>query len=141
MLRIPPRSSILFSRFFALFLFISWLVLLCIQPVTIESDSYGYMATADNLGDTSSGRPILFPLILLITKTLHLKQSIVCYLIQTFSLLAFLWHAGARKELFALRNTGILIGFLLLPAIWSYCGSCLTESILFAVEIDRKSVV
>jgi ABC-type multidrug transport system fused ATPase/permease subunit len=93
------------------------------------------MAMADNLGDTSSGRPILFPLLLLITNKLHVKQSILCYLIQGISLLSFLWFLSPRKKLFSLTNTGILIGFLMLPAMWSYSGSCLTESILFAVEI------
>lgn len=135
MLRIPSRSHIIFSQFFALFLFVAWLVLLCIQPVSIEPDSYTYMETANNLGDTSSGRPILFPLLLVITNKLHLKQSIVCYLIQILSLVAFLRYFSPGKKLFSLTNTGIFIGFLMLPAIWSYSGSCLTEAILFAVEI------
>lgn len=135
MLHNPPRPLIIFSWFFALFLFVVWLVLLCINPVGIAPDSYGYIATADNLSDTSSGRPILFPLLLLITNKLHLKLSIVTYLIQILSLIAFLWHFGSRKNLFSLTNTGIVIGFLMLPAIWSYCGVCLTESILFAVQI------
>lgn len=135
MLRIPSRSYILFSQFFALFLFVCWLVLLCVQPVSIEPDSYTYMETAKNLGDTSSGRPILFPLLLLITNKLHLKQSIICYLVQIMSLVAFLRFFSPDKKLFSLTNTGIFIGFLMLPAIWSYTGSCLTESILFAVEI------
>lgn len=135
MLRTPSRLHIIFTQFFALFLFVCWLVLLCIQPVVIAPDSYTYMATANNLGDTSSGRPILFPLLLLITEKLHLKQSIVYFLIQILSLVAFLWFFSPRKKLFSLTNTGIFIGFLMLPAIWSYCGTCLTESILFAVEI------
>ncbi|WP_407744890.1 hypothetical protein [Niastella sp.] len=103
--------------------------------MTFFPDSYDYLATADHLSDTSSGRPLLFPLLLRITGMLHLKQSIVCYFIQILSLACFFWFCGPRKKLLSLTNIGILIGFLLLPAIWSYCGSCLTESILFAVEI------
>lgn len=97
-------------------------------------DSVSYQATADHLGDTY-GRPVLFPLLLRITGKLHLKQSIVCYFVQILSLACFFWFCGPRKKLLSLTNIGILIGFLLLPAIWSYCGTCLTESILFAVEI------
>jgi hypothetical protein len=135
MLRIPPRTRILFFQLLAILLFVSWLVLFCINPVTFLPDSDGYLATADHLSDTSSGRPLLFPLLLRITNTLHLKQSIVCYFVQILSLVAFFWFCGPRKKLLSLTNTGILTGFLLLPAIWSYCGACLTESILFAVEI------
>jgi len=135
MLRIPPRIRSIFFLFLALLLFISWLVLFCIKPVTILPDSYTYLATVDHLGDTSSGRPVLFPLLLLISSQLHLKQSIVCYLIQVLSLAAFCWFCGPRKKLWSLTNIGIFTGLLLLPAIWSYCGSCLTESILFAVQL------
>lgn len=135
MFRIPPRTHIIFFQLFAILLFVSWLILLCIKPVAFFPDSATYLATADHLSDTSSGRPILFPLLLVITSALHLKQSIVCYFVQMLSLVSFFWFCGPRKKLLSLTNIGILIGLLLLPAIWSYCGSCLTESILFAVEI------
>jgi hypothetical protein len=135
MFRIPSRTRIISFQLIVLLLFISWLILFCIKPVTILPDSYGYLATADNLSDTSSSRPLLFPLLLRMTNTLHLKQSIVCYFVQILSLIGFFWFCGPRKKLLSLTNIGILTGFLLLPAIWSYCGACLTESILFAVEI------
>jgi hypothetical protein len=135
MFRIPTRTRIILFQLLAILLFVSWLILLCIKPVTFLPDSDGYLATADHLSDTSSGRPVLFPLLLLITSKLHLKLSIVCYFIQILSLACFFWFCGPRKKLLSLTNIGILIGFLLLPAIWSYCGTCLTESILFAVEI------
>jgi hypothetical protein len=135
MFRIPSRTRIIFFQLLALLLFISWLILFCIKPVTLLPDSDGYLATADHLSDNSTSRPLLFPLLLRITNTLHLKQSIVCYLIQILSLACFFWFCGPRKKLFSSTNFGILTGFLLLPAIWGYCGACLTESILFAIEI------
>src|SRR4051794_2606939 len=107
MFRIPPQTRIIFFRLFAIFLFVSWLILFCIKPVIIAPDSYGYLETADNLSDTSSARPILFPLLLRIMSLLHLKQSIVCYFIQILSLLSFFWFCGPRKKLFSLTNTGI----------------------------------
>jgi len=135
MFRITSRTRLIFFQLIAILLFVSWLILLCIKPVNFFPDSDGYLATADHLGDTSSGRPVLFPLLLLITNKLHLKLSIVCYFIQILSLVCFFWFCGPRKKLLSLTNIVVLIGFLLLPAIWSYCGACLTESILFAVEI------
>jgi hypothetical protein len=135
MLRIPTRTPKIFFQLIAILLFISWLILFCVKPVTFLPDSDGYLATANHLSDNSTSRPLLFPLLLRITNTLHLKQSIVCYFINILSLLSFFWFCAPRKKLFSVTNTGILIGFLLLPAIWSYCGACLTESILFAVEL------
>ena len=135
MLRIPTRPRIIFFQLFAIVLFVSWLVLLCIKPVIFLPDSDGYLETANHLSDNSTSRPLLFPLLLRIMNTLHLKQSIVCYFINILGLLGFFWFCGPRKKLLSVTNLGILIGFLLLPAIWSYCGACLTESILFAVEI------
>ncbi|OQP50502.1 hypothetical protein A4H97_01285 [Niastella yeongjuensis] len=135
MFRIPTRARSIFFQFIAVFLFITWLILLCIKPVNFFPDSDGYLETANNLGDTSSGRPILFPLLLLITNKLHLKLSLVCYFIEIISLAALFWFCGPRKKLLSSTNFAILIVVLLLPAISSYCGACLTESILFAVEI------
>lgn len=135
MLRIPTRPRILFFQLFALVLFIAWLVLFCIQPVVFLPDSYGYLETANHLSDNSTSRPLLFPFLLRITNTLHLKQSIVCYFINILSLLSFFRLCGTRKKRLSVTNTGLFAGLLLLPAIWSYCGACLTESILFAVEI------
>ncbi|MBO9198738.1 MULTISPECIES: hypothetical protein [Niastella] len=135
MLHIPSRTPKVFFLILAIFLSISWLVLLIINPVIIAPDSYGYMETAKHLSDPSSSRPILFPLLILITNTLHLKLSIVCYFIQMASLVCFFWFCGPRKNLLSLANLGILIVFLLMPATWSYFGICLTESIIFAVEI------
>jgi len=135
MLPIPARPRTLIFQLFALVLFVAWLILFCMNPVTYLPDSYGYLETANHLTDNSTSRPLLFPLLLRITNTLHLKQSIVCYFIQVLSLIGFCRYCGPRKKLLSVTNTGILAGFLLLPAIWSYCTTCLTESILFAVEI------
>ena len=135
MLRIPTRPRIIFFQLIAVVLFVTWLVLLCINPVKFYPDSDGYLETANHLTDNSTSRPLLFPLLLQIINTLHLKQSIVCFFINIFSLLSFFQLCGPRKKLFSVTNIGILTGFFLLPAIWSYCAACLTESILFAVEI------
>jgi len=43
--------------------------------------------------------------------------------------------ASGKNPLFSLRNTIVLTAFLMLIGIWSYCGTYLTESILFAVQI------
>jgi hypothetical protein len=129
------RKNAIFPLFLFLLLFISWLVLFCIKPVVFYPDSETYQATAAHLTDPSQVRPILFPLVLRITGTLHLKLSIICFLTDVFGLVCFLGLLSPRKQLFTRTNLGIGIGFFLLPAIWSYCGTCLTESILPAVEI------
>jgi hypothetical protein len=135
MSRIPTRPRIIFFQLITIVLFVSWLVLLCVQPVKFLPDSYGYLETANHLTDNSTSRPLLFPLLLRILNTLHLKQSIVCFFINILSLLSFFRLCGPHKKLLSVTNMGILIGFFLLPATWSYCGTCLTESVLFAVEI------
>lgn len=132
---IPPRKSILALRLISIVLCISWLVLFCIKPVVFYPDSETYQATAAHLTDSASIRPILFPLLLRITAALHLKLSVVCFLIDVLSLVCFLRFCAPRSKSSGRARPGILIAFLLLPAIWSYCGTCLTESILPAVEI------
>jgi len=129
-----PRKNIIFSLFLCSLLFLSWLVLFCIKPVVFYPDSETYQATAAHLTDSTQVRPLLFPLLLRITGVLHLKLSIICFLADVFSLVCLLGLLSPRKPLFTRTNLGILIGFFLLPAIWSYCGTCLTESILPAVE-------
>lgn len=129
------RRNRFFLQFLFLLLFASWLGLFFIKPLVFFPDSETYQATAHHLKDPSQVRPLLFPLLLRITDALHLKLSIVCYLANVFSLICLLALAGPRKRLLSPTNLGIMIGFFVLPAIWSYCGTCLTESILPAVEI------
>lgn len=131
----PRRKIIISLQLVFVLLLVSWLILFCISPVVFFPDSESYQATTAHLTDSTSIRPILFPLLLRITDALHLKLSIVCFLIDIFSLVCFLRLAGPRRKLLSPTNLGLLIGFLLLPGIWNYCGTCLTESILPAVEI------
>src|SRR5579872_6271226 len=134
MFRLPRLITILFFQLVFIVLFIAWLVLFCIKPVVFTPDSTTYQSTAAHLTDPTSLRPILFPLLLRITNVLHLKQGIVCYLVDLFSLGCMLVFWSPRKKSLSRTNIAIMVGFLLLPAIWSYCNTCLTESILPAVE-------
>jgi hypothetical protein len=118
-------------------LFASWLVLFVIDPVRMAPDSYGYIADSKNLFDPSyqTMRPVLFPLFLRISNNLHLKMSIIAYLLNCASLLYLVKMASGKQPLFSWRNTIVLICFFMLTGIWSYSGIYLTESILFSVEL------
>jgi hypothetical protein len=118
-------------------LFLGWLFIFCRDSVIMAPDSYGYMADAKGLSDPTyqTIRPILFPAFLRLIGYGVLKMSVVTFLINIASLLYLLHIAEGRGRWFYRRTAVILICFLLLPGIWSYCGIYLTESILFAVEI------
>ena len=109
-----------------------------VTPVRICPDSYGYFADADHLFEPGyqTIRPVLFPLFLRVLYNTPLKMSVVAYLLNCASLLSMVKLAGGKaRPLFSQRNTIVLISFLMLIGIWSYCGTYLTESILFAVQI------
>ena len=118
-------------------LFSSWLVLFIINPVRMFPDSYGYIADSKNLFDPAyrTMRPVLFPFFLRILNSVHLKMSIIAYLLNCAGLLYLVKMASGRQPLFSLRNTIVLICFFMLTGIWSYSGAYLTESILFSVEL------
>jgi hypothetical protein len=118
-------------------LFASWLVLFIINPVRMAPDSYGYIADSKNLFDPyyRTMRPALFPFFLRILNSVHLKMSIIAYLLNCASLLYLVKMAGGGQPLFSRRNTIVLICFFMLTGIWSYSGIYLTESILFSVEL------
>ncbi|WP_431214128.1 hypothetical protein ACQ86N_04465 [Puia sp. P3] len=119
-------------------LFSGWLYLFVTTPVRICPDSYGYFADADHLFEPGyqTIRPVLFPLFLRVLHGTPLKMSIVAYLLNCGSLLYMVkLGSGKARPLFSRRNTIVLISFLMLIGIWSYCGTYLTESILFAVQI------
>ena len=118
-------------------LFSGWIYLLVVTPVRMCPDSYGYFADADHLFEPGyqTIRPVLFPLFLRVLHNTPLKMSIVAYLLNCASLLYMVKLAGGKNRLFSQRNTIVLISFLMLIGVWSYCGTYLTESILFAVQI------
>ena len=119
-------------------LFSGWIYLLIVTPVRMCPDSYGYFADADHLFEPGyhTIRPVLFPLFLRVLHNTPLKMSLVAYLLNCVSLLYMVKLAGGKaRPLFSQRNTIVLISFLMLIGIWSYCGTYLTESILFAVQI------
>jgi len=118
-------------------LFSGWLILFIISPVKMFPDSYGYFADAKNLFDPAyqTVRPVLFPFFLRVLDGTPLKMSIVAYLLNCASLLALVKMAAGKQPLFSLRNTIVLICFFLLTGLWSYCGTYLTESILFSVTL------
>ena len=117
-------------------LFLFWLIFLSLSPLGLHPDSPGYQQDADNLTLPGyvSMRPFLFPVFLHIADTLGVKMSILAFLINAGSLLFLIWYAGGRQKLFSARNSILLAGFFLLPALWSFSGSKLTESIIPAVE-------
>ncbi len=100
-------------------------------------DSYGYIDNSKILFDhaQSMTRPVLYPLFVRVTMDLHLKASIVSYLLNCASLFYLLKTTTGKRPLFSTQNTIVLICVLMLTGIWSYCGTYLTESILFAVEL------
>lgn len=116
-------------------LFIGWLILFITQPIHLTNDAEGYLTDAKSLFDPSyqTMRPVLFPFCLRVLSTLGLKLSVTAYLINAAGLLYFIRETSGKW--FSLPNTLILIGYFLLTGIWSYCGTCLTESILLSVEL------
>ena len=130
-----PLTRIL--QVFLLLLFSGWLVLFIIDPVRMFPDSYGYIADSKNLFDPvyQTMRPFLFPFFLRILNGLHLKMSIIAYLVNCAGLLYLVKMASGKQPLFSQRNTIVLICFFMLTGIWSYSGTYLTESIIFSVEL------
>jgi len=118
-------------------LFCGWLYLFIVTPVRMCPDSYGYFADAEHLFEPGyqTIRPVLFPLFLRVLHNTPLKMSIVAYLVNCASLLYLVELASGKNRLFSRRNTIVMISFLMLVGIWSYCGTYLTESILLAVQI------
>ncbi|MBS1602515.1 MAG: hypothetical protein JST42_07590 [Bacteroidetes bacterium] len=128
-------------------LFSGWLYLFITTPVRMCPDSYGYFADAGHLFDPGyqTIRPVMYPAFLRVLGGVPIKMSIVAYLLNCASLLYLVKLAsgkdgsrgGARGKggLFSLRNTIVMTAFLMLVGVWSYCGTYLTESILFAVQV------
>ena len=123
-------------RFMLFALFASWLILFIVNPVKMYPDSYGYFENAKNLFDPAQTmtRPILYSIFIRIIMGLHLKASIVSYLLNCASLLYLMRMAAGKGPLFSIQNTIVLVCLFMLTGIWSYCGTYLTESILPAVE-------
>lgn len=113
----------------------SWLILFWGQPIKMTNDSDGYLSDARNLFDPAyqTFRPFLYPFYLRVVGTLGLKMSVVAYLIELCSLFYFL--NSCFKEWFSTRFDLVALVYLAFTGIWSYCGTCLTESILFLVEV------
>lgn len=118
-------------------LFSGWLVLFIVSPVKMAPDSYGYFNDSTHLFDPGfhTMRPVLYPLFLRIFSAVPVKMSIVAYLLNCASLLYLVKLSAGTQGLFSRRNTIVLIAFFMLVGIWSYCGTYLTESILFAVVL------
>jgi len=118
-----------------LFLAGSWLVLFCNQPITMTNDSDGYLSDARNLFNPAyqAFRPFLYPFYLRLVGTLGLKMSVVAYLLELSSLLYFLHFCFG--DWFSTRFSLVAFVYLAFTGIWSYCGTCLTESILLPAEI------
>ncbi|HEX3934170.1 MAG TPA: hypothetical protein VHW43_05790, partial [Puia sp.] len=117
-------------------LFFAWFLFLSFSPVASHPDSLSYQLDADHFTDPMWGgmRPPLFPLFLRLTDILGIKLSIATFLVNVASLVCFVLVAGYRQPLFSRRNSLLLTGFFVLPALWSFSGATLTESILPAVE-------
>jgi hypothetical protein len=117
-------------------LFLAWFLFLAFSPVVLHPDSISYQLDADHFTDPGWGgmRPPLFPFFLRLTQILGIKLSIATFLVNVASLVCFLLVAGYRQPLFSQRNLLLLTGFFLLPALWSFSGAKLTESIIPAVE-------
>src|ERR1700754_1462620 len=96
-----PLTRILQAILFLLFA--SWLILFIVNPVRMAPDSYGYIADSKGLFDPSyqTMRPVLFPFFLLILNSLHLKMSIVAYLLNCASLLCLVKTASGKQPLFS----------------------------------------
>ncbi|TDW97359.1 hypothetical protein [Dinghuibacter silviterrae] len=122
-------------KFLPFFLFLCWLALFILQPVALFNDSPGYMADARNLFDPSyhTIRPVLFPFFLRVVDTLHIKLSIAALVVNTASFWYLLKMASGRWM--STGNALFLSAFFLMTGIWSYCGTCLTETILPSVEL------
>jgi|GEM_PF-3461190 len=139
-------------------LFSGWLYLFVTTPVRMCPDSYGYFADAGHLFDPGyqTIRPVMYPALLWVFHAIPIKMSIVAYLLNCASLLYLVKLAsgrgdaegvdgkrgdesgrgtGGKNRLFSLRNTIVMTALLMLIGLWSYCGTYLTESILFAVQI------
>ncbi len=118
-------------------LFASWLILLYSSPVRLAPDSYGYLADAKNLTEPGyvTIRPILYPAYLRLMGNPGPGLSVISFLLNSASLLYLLYNSKGKTFLFSGRKTMVLICYFLMTGIWSYCGTCLTESILFAVEV------
>lgn len=114
---------------------LSWLILCITQAVHTTGDSEGYEIDARNLFVPSyqTIRPVLFPLFLRVVNTVGLKLSIGAYIIEAAVFLYFIRTSSGKW--FSPSNCLVMIGYFLLTGIWSYCCSCLTESILLAVEL------
>jgi hypothetical protein len=117
-------------------LFLAWFLFLCFSPVAPHPDSLSYQLDADHFMDPNWGgmRPPLFPLFLHLTDILGIKLSLAAFLVNVASLVCFVLVAGYRQPLFSRRNSLLLTGFFLLPALWSFSGAKLTESVIPAVE-------
>lgn len=118
-------------------LFAAWLILLYKYQVQLAPDSYGYLADSKNLlvPGYVTIRPILFPAYLRLLFSPGPALSIITFLLNSAGLLYLVYISGGRRRLFSVPNTIVLICYFLLTGIWSYCGSILTESILFSVDL------
>jgi hypothetical protein len=115
----------------------TWLILLYNYHVQLNPDSYGYLADSKNLlvPGYVTIRPILYPAYLRLLGSPGPVLSIITFLLNCAGLLYLVYISGGRRRLFSIPDTIVLICFFLLTAIWSYCGSILTESILFSVVL------